>query len=137
MRCCAQCTSINIPDKEKYDKNPNPSPSIRFHIYHLIACCTKHDRLLLTDRKSCRKCQHDTASVQSTNIYTRKELVIMETTISNFHTSFIFQKSRSWRFTFHTYKYWEQITVMTLVELCLNSANHLKMCCVAVIMMRW
>ena len=88
LRCCAQCPSINIPDQETDDKHPNPSPSIRFHIYHLIARCTKHGRLPLTDKKSCRKCQHDTASGQSTKIYTRKELVMMETTISNFHTSF-------------------------------------------------
>ena len=39
LRCCAQCPSINIPDQETYDNHPNPSPSIRFHIYHLIARC--------------------------------------------------------------------------------------------------
>ena len=33
------------------------------------------------------KCQQDTDSGQSTKIYTKKELVMMETTISNFHTS--------------------------------------------------
>ena len=88
LRCCAQCPSINIPDQETYYKHPKPSPSINFHIYHLIACYTKHDRLLLTHNKSCRECQQDTASEKSTKIYTIKELVMMETTISNFHTSF-------------------------------------------------
>ena len=42
-----------------------------FHIYHLIVYCTKDDRLPLTDKKSCRKCQQGTASGQSTKIYTR------------------------------------------------------------------
>ena len=88
LRYCAQCPIINITDQEAYDKHPNPSPSIRFHIYHLIARCTEHGRLPLADNKICRKCQQDTASGQSTKIYTRKELVMMETTISNFHTSF-------------------------------------------------
>ena len=88
LRCCAQCQSINIPDQETYDNHPNPSPSIRFYVYHLIACCTKHGRLPLSDNKSFLGCQKDTASVKSTKIYTRKELVIMETTISNFDTSF-------------------------------------------------
>ena len=37
LRCCAQCPSINIPDQETDDNNPKPSPSTRFHIYHLIA----------------------------------------------------------------------------------------------------
>ena len=86
--CCAKFPSINITDQETYDKHPNPSNSIRFHIYHLIARCTKHGRLPLTNKKSCRKCQQDTASVQSTKIYTRKKLLMMETTISNFHTNF-------------------------------------------------
>ena len=72
LRCCAKCPSINIPDQETDDKHPNPSPSIRFHIYHLIARCTKHGRLPLTDKKICRKCQQDSASGQSTKIYTRK-----------------------------------------------------------------
>ena len=88
LQCCAQCPSINIPNQETDDKHPNPSPSIRFHIYHLIARCTTHGRLPLTNKKSCRWCQHDTASGQPTKIYTRKELVMMETIISNFHTSF-------------------------------------------------
>ena len=68
--------------------HPNPSPSIRFHIYHLVARCTKYGRLPLTNNKSCRWCQQDTDSGHSTKIYTRKELVMMEIAISNFHTSF-------------------------------------------------
>ena len=86
--CCAQCPSINIPYQKIDNKHPNPSPSISFHIYHLIASCKKHGRITLTNKKSCRECQQDTASGQSTKIYTRKELVIRETTIFNFHTSF-------------------------------------------------
>ena len=89
LRCCAQFPSINIPEQETYDKHPNPSPSIRFHICHIIELCTKHDRLPLTDKKSFCKCQQDTASGKPKNIYTRKDKVMMETTIYNFHTSFL------------------------------------------------
>ena len=88
LRCCAQCPKINIPDQEKDDKHPNPSTSISFHIHHLIARCTRHDRLPLYDKKICREYQHDTASVKSKNIYTRKELVMMGKTIFNLHTYF-------------------------------------------------
>ena len=42
LRCFAQCPSINITDQEIDDKHPNPSPSIRFNIYHLIACFVQH-----------------------------------------------------------------------------------------------
>ena len=66
LLCCAKFPSITIPDQETYDQYPNTSPSIRFHIYHLIARCTKHGRLPLTDKEICRKCQHDTASEKST-----------------------------------------------------------------------
>ena len=48
LRCCAQCPRINITDQEIDDKHPNPSSSINFQIYHMIACCTKHRRFTLT-----------------------------------------------------------------------------------------
>ena len=51
LRCCVQCPIINIPDQEIDDKHPNPSPSIHFHIYHLIAHCKKYGWLPLTDKK--------------------------------------------------------------------------------------
>ena len=62
LRCCAQFPSINIPDQETDDKHPNPSPSIIFQIYHMIAHCTTHGRLPLNYNKNCCKCQQDTAS---------------------------------------------------------------------------
>ena len=71
LRCCAKCTIINLPDQETDDQYPDTSPSIRFLIYHLIARCTKHGRLPLTDKKSCCKCQHDTASGQK-NIHQKR-----------------------------------------------------------------
>ena len=52
LQCFAQCPSINITNQETDDKHPHPSPSIRFHIYHLIVRCTKHGRLPLTGKKS-------------------------------------------------------------------------------------
>ena len=69
LRYCAKCKRINLPEQETDDKNPNTSPSISFHIYHMIALCIKHDRLPLTDKRSCCKCQQDTASKQSKNIH--------------------------------------------------------------------
>ena len=64
FKCYDKYPSINLPDQETDDNHPNPSPSISFHTYHLIVRCTKHGSLPLTHRKSCRKCQHDTASGQ-------------------------------------------------------------------------
>ena len=72
----------------KSDQYSNTSTSIIFHIYHIIAHCTTHRRLLLNELKMCHMCKQDTASEKSTKINTRKELVMMETTLPNFHTSF-------------------------------------------------
>ena len=88
LRCYAKCPSINLPDQETDDKYSNTSPSILFHIYHLIAHCTTHGRLPLNDGKICCKCKQYFISEQSTKRNARKDLVIMKTTISNFHTSF-------------------------------------------------
>ena len=88
MRCCEKCPSINIPDQETDDQYSNTSTSISFQIYHLIENCTTHGMLLLNDKNFFRKCKQNSISEQPTKIYTRKEIVMMETTISNFHTSF-------------------------------------------------
>ena len=72
MRCCTKCTSVNLPEQEIDDQYSNKIPYIFFHIYHLIERCTIHGRLPLTDKIFFPKCKHDTASEQSTKIYTRK-----------------------------------------------------------------
>ena len=136
LRCCAKCPVINIPGKGTDDQYPNTSPSICFHIYHITSLCTEHGRLPLTDKKICLKCQQGTASGQSTKIYTRKELVMMEKTISYFHTSFNIQAIQKLLFHIPHVKNWVRITVVNLVELRLNAENNIKMCYVAVIMLR-
>ena len=88
MRCCSKCPSVNIPGQETDDQYSNTSPPICFHVYHLIARCTTHGRLPLNNRNFFLKCQQDYISEQSTKICIRKELVMMETTISYLHTSF-------------------------------------------------
>ena len=72
LRCCAKCPSTNISDQETDYQYPDTSPSISFHIYHLISRCTKHERLPLTDKKCFCEYQQDTASGQPTKIYTIK-----------------------------------------------------------------
>ena len=81
MRCCAKFPSINIPDQETDDQYSNTSPSIHFHIYHIIACCTTYIRLLLNYRKICLKCKQDYVLEQPTKTCTGRDLVMMETTI--------------------------------------------------------
>ena len=60
LRYCTNCPCIDITGQESDRHNSNTSTSICFNIYHLI----------------------------KTKIYTRKELVMMETSIADFHKSF-------------------------------------------------
>ena len=88
MRCCVDFPCINLPDQETTKKHEETTPSIRFHIYHIIGLCTAHGRIPLKDKNICYTCEQESSPDKSTKIYTRKELVMMETTISDFHTSF-------------------------------------------------
>ena len=88
LRCCADCTFINIPDQETTKKHDETTPSIRFHIYHITGRCPTHGRISFKDKIICYMCKQEFLPDKSTKIYTRKELVMMDTTISNFHTSF-------------------------------------------------
>ena len=87
LQCCAYCPCTNIPDQEITKKHDETTPSIRFHIYHIIARCTSHGRIPLKDKKICYMCEKEYLPGKSTKIYTIRELVMMETTISDFHTS--------------------------------------------------
>ena len=69
---CTKCPSIGLPDQKIYDQYPDTSPSICFHIYHMIARCKKNGRLPLTDKKHFLRCQQDTASGQPAKIYNIK-----------------------------------------------------------------
>ena len=72
LRCCADCTCINLPDQEKNKKHEEKTPSIRFHIYYIIGHCTAHGRITLKDKNICYMCKQESSSDKSTKIYTRK-----------------------------------------------------------------
>ena len=97
--CCVKHQCVNIPEQETYDKYSDTTPSIRFYIYYLIARCAVHGRLPLNDKGNFRMCKQYYVSEQSTKIYTRKALVMMETTISNFCKNFYIPEIQ--KFAFH------------------------------------
>ena len=51
LRYCANCPCINLPDQETTKKHEETTPSMRFHIYHIIGRCTAHGRIPLRDKK--------------------------------------------------------------------------------------
>ena len=70
LRCCSKCRSVSLTDQEIDYQYSDTRPSIRFHVYNLIVCCKTHGRLPLNDKKICCMCKHDSASEQTTKIYT-------------------------------------------------------------------
>ena len=36
LQCCADCPCINLPYHETNKKHEETTPSIRFHVYHII-----------------------------------------------------------------------------------------------------
>ena len=42
LRGCYDCPRINLPDQETTKKHDKTTPSIMFHIYHIIGRCTDH-----------------------------------------------------------------------------------------------
>ena len=85
--CCSNCPHIDPPDQESDKHYSNASPSIHFHIYYLIARCKVHRRRLLYEKKSCGLCFQYLDTTTPAKLYTRKELVMMETSIADFHTN--------------------------------------------------
>ena len=51
LRCCDYCPCINLPDQETNKKHEETTPSIRFHIYHIIGRCTADGRIPSKDKK--------------------------------------------------------------------------------------
>ena len=50
MRFCAKFPSVNLPYQETDNQYYDSIPSISFHIYHIIARCSKHGRIPLNEK---------------------------------------------------------------------------------------
>ena len=59
LRCCANYHCINLPDQETTKKREETTPSIRFHIYHIVGCCNAHGIIPLKDKKICYMCEQE------------------------------------------------------------------------------
>ena len=65
LRSCADCLCINIHDQETDNWYSETTPSIRFHIYHIIARCTDHSIIILKDKKICHMSKQESSSDKS------------------------------------------------------------------------
>ena len=75
-------------NKKQIQSMKKQHPQLGFTFITSLDICTAHGRITLKDNKICYMCKQEYLPDKSTKIYTRKELVMMETTISESHTSF-------------------------------------------------
>ena len=88
LLCCNNFKHIAFP-YQKSDMHQSITPtSLHFHIYHWIADCTVQGQSQISEKKIRVLCLQYQYTVTPENIYTRKELVMRETSITKFHTSF-------------------------------------------------
>ena len=88
LHFCYNFPRIDIPDQESDRHHSNASPPIRFRIYHLIAGFKVHVSCPLDERGIFRLCFQGPDTVTPAKLYTIKYIVMMETPIADFHTSF-------------------------------------------------
>ena len=79
---------FDIPNQESDRHHSNLSPSIIFHIYHLIARCKVHVRHSLDEKKIFYLCFQYPATVTPEKLCTRNDLDMTETSIADFTTCF-------------------------------------------------
>ena len=79
LRFCTNFPCINILDQETDNRNSGTTPSIWFHICHIIASWNAHSIIPMKDNKICCKCKQESSSDESTKIYTRKYIVMIKT----------------------------------------------------------
>ena len=79
------CLSSNL---ESDQHSSNGIPKIRFRVYTLTARYTVHGRNPFNEKKQCKLWGSSTDSIGTEKTYTRKELVMMETSIVDFHQQF-------------------------------------------------
>ena len=111
LHCCFNFPCIDLLGQESYRHHSNKSPSISFPIYQLIAHFTVHEIQPLDEKEICRLCLHFLDTVSPAKQYTRKQLVMMETSIAVFHTIlYILQIKIQWS-TSNMYKFRVIITM--------------------------
>ena len=103
---CVLCCHTNFPrfdltDQESDRHHSNTPPSISFHIYHLISYFTVYGRHPLDENNFFRLYLQKLYSAPPENIYIRKDLVMIEEYIADFHTIFYTPAMKRYHLTLH------------------------------------
>ena len=79
---------MDLPSPESDQHNSDVILTILFHVYQHKACFTVHGRCPFNEKKWFQLCETSTDSIVTVNIYTGKELVIIESSILEFYQYF-------------------------------------------------
>ena len=88
LRCCDNFPRIDITIQESDKHHSNKCIMIHSHVYHLTSWCSVLGIFPLSEKEICSLCLCDTDSMPPVKLYTRKYLVMIETSISDLHRSF-------------------------------------------------
>ena len=88
LYCCDKWPSIVIPSHEANKDTTNTCLTIIFHVYHNVLHCNMHGLPTYYKQTTCSFYYKMTISYRTEKVYTKKELVLLETSIPEFQESF-------------------------------------------------
>ena len=136
LRCCNDCPCINIPDQETTKNHEKTTPSIRFHIYHIIGRCDIYGRISLKTRTFVPCVNNNLHQINLQKYTPEKNWLWWKQQYLIFIPVSTYQPSKSWPFVYHMCAYLVQITVVKCDAQPSNDVNYFEMFYVAVIMLR-
>ena len=81
LSCCDKFPGISIPHQGTNTEAKNTCSTIYFHVYRNVSRCTVHGLRPYEEWTICSMCSTYLSSVTPVKVYTRKELVLLETLI--------------------------------------------------------
>ena len=85
LPCCYKFPSIVLPSQEENKYTTNTCPTIRFHVNCIISRYIVHGLRTYHKHKLCSLCSTVPISYSTEKLYTQKELVLLETSVTEFH----------------------------------------------------
>ena len=85
LNCCEQFPRIDLPSSESDQHSSNIIPTTHVHVYQHISSYTVHGIRPFNENKQCQLCVASIDLITNAKLYTKKELVVMETSILDFH----------------------------------------------------
>ena len=100
LHCHDKFPSIVIPTQEANKDTTNTCQTISFNVYKNVPYCTMYGRFPYQELKVCYMCSTMHSTEMTEKLYTRKDLVLLETLIKEFHEKFYIPGIKKMAFNF-------------------------------------